>query len=65
MKLYLNNNQFIDTNSPLDLSIPLTNDARNPRAWYVDAPRFEPVRTENYIGSVKEGGDVNFRDIYF
>tara|TARA_B110000305_G_scaffold33883_1_gene33360 strand:- start:32521 stop:33267 length:747 start_codon:yes stop_codon:yes gene_type:complete len=65
MKLHLNNNQFIDTNSPLDLSIPLTNDARNPRAWYVDAPRFEPVRTENYIGSVKEGGDVNFRDIYF
>ncbi|NRA13230.1 MAG: cyclase family protein [Crocinitomicaceae bacterium] len=65
MKLFLNNDQFIDTNSPLDISISLSNDDRNPRAWYVDPPIFEPVRTENYVGSVKEGGAVNFRDIYF
>jgi arylformamidase len=65
MKLFLDNDHFIDTNSPLDLSIVLSDDIRNPRAWYVEPPRFEPVRTECYIGSVKEGGDVNFRDIYF
>ena len=65
MKLFLNNDQFIDTNSPLDISITLSNDARNPRAWYVDSPRFEPVRTDHYVGSVKEGGTVNFRDVYF
>lgn len=65
MKLFLNPDQYIDTNSPLDISITLSNDKRNPRAWYVDPPRFEPVRTDHYVGSVKEGGSVNFRDIYF
>ena len=65
MKLFLDKEQYIDTNAPLDISITLSDDARNPRAWYVDPPRFEPVRTEHYVGSIKEGGSVNFRDIYF
>ena len=65
MKLYLNTRQYFDTNQPLDLSIGLRNDESNPRAWYVDAPRFEPVRTEHYTGSIAEGGSVNFRDIFF
>lgn len=65
MKLYLNTQQYFDTSDPLDLSIGLRNDESNPRAWYVDAPRFEPVRTEHYTGSVAEGGSVNFRDIFF
>jgi kynurenine formamidase len=43
----------------------LRSEASNPRAWYVDPPSFEPVRTEHYTGSVAEGGSVNFRDIAF
>jgi kynurenine formamidase len=27
--------------------------------------RIEPVRTEQFLGSVAEGGAVNFRDVYF
>lgn len=65
MKLYLDEATFFDTSEPLDLSIPLSDTSTNPRAWYVDAPRFEPVRTEHYVGSVSEGGAVNFRDIFF
>lgn len=65
MKLYVNSNEYIDTQFPLDLSIPLSNTPKNPRAWYVDAPVFEPVRTEHYTGSVEEGGSVNFRNIFF
>ena len=65
MKLQLDNSTYIDTSKPIDISIPLRNDDQNPRAWYVDEPKFEPVRTEHYIGSVKEGGSVNFRDITF
>lgn len=49
----------------IDLSIPLSNDENNPLAWYVDAPRFEPVREHGWIGAVKEGGSVNFRNILF
>lgn len=65
MKLFLEKDQYIDTDHPIDISLPLSNTANNPRAWYVDVPVFEPVRTAHYIGSVKEGGSVNFRNIFF
>jgi len=65
MKFYLDTTNYINTNEPMDISLPLAATENNPRAWYVDSPTFEPVRTENYTGSVAEGGSVNFRDIYF
>ena len=65
MKLFLNENTFIDTSEPIDISIPLSDSDENPKAWYVDKPVFEPVRTENYTGSILEGGSVNFRNIFF
>lgn len=65
MKLLLNNTDYIETDQPIDLSIPLSNSDENPKAWYVKTPIFEPVRTEHYTGSVAEGGSVNFRDIFF
>lgn len=65
MKFYIDEKHFIDTTQPLDISIALSASDKNPRAWYVDSPTMEPVRTEHYTGSVKEGGSVNFRDITF
>jgi len=55
----------VDLSKPIDVSIPLRADRHNPKAWYVDPPRIEAVRTEAFTGSVAEGGSVNFRDIYF
>lgn len=55
----------VDLSKPIDVSIPLRADESNPSAWYVNPPRIEAVRTEAFTGSVKEGGSVNFRDIYF
>jgi len=55
----------IDTTKPLDLSIPLSNTKDNPRAWYVDLPIIESVMENGFIGSVKKGGSVNFRNISF
>ena len=55
----------IDTSNPLDISIPLSNTSENPRAWYVDLPKIEPVMENGFIGSVKAGGSVNFRNISF
>ncbi len=46
-----------------DISISLN--PNGTRAWYVDPMRIEPVRTEQFLGSVAEGGAVNFRDVYF
>lgn len=65
MKLFLENNTFIDTDEPLDISIPMVEGKDNLRAWYVDPPKMEPVRANGYVGSVKEGGSVNFRNIFF
>src|SRR5690554_7066536 len=55
----------VDLSKPLDISIPLRNGKDNPSAWYVDPIKIEPVRTAQYIGSVAEGGTVNFRNIFF
>ena len=52
-----------DLSQPIDISIPMSD--RNARAWYVDPLRIEPVRTESWIGEVKSGGSVNFRNIFF
>ncbi|MBI1836986.1 MAG: cyclase family protein [Flavobacteriia bacterium] len=65
MKLFLDTENFIDTNQPLDISIPLSNTSNNLKAWYVDTPMIEPVRIEGFIGLVAEGGSVNFRNIFF
>lgn len=65
MKMFLDKTRFIETSEPLDVSLPLSPTIDNPRAWYVDPPIIEPVRTEHYIGSVAEGGSVNFRNIFF
>ncbi len=65
MILYIDDNKHIDTSVFYDASIGLTNSSENPRAWYVDFPIIEPIRADGYVGSVEEGGSVNFRNITF
>ena len=65
MRLYLNEETYIDTSKGIDIAIELSNHEQNPKAWYVDTPVFEPVRANGFIGSVAEGGAVNFRNIFF
>ena len=47
----------------IDISIPFraTDDATS--AWYVGPISIEPVRGEGFVGSVAEGGSVNFRNV--
>jgi arylformamidase len=47
-----------------DLSISL--DVINgPRAWYQGDPVIDPVRIDSWVGEVKKGAGVNFRNITF
>ncbi|MFI5217868.1 MAG: cyclase family protein [Bacteroidia bacterium] len=55
----------VDLSNPLDISIPLRASKDNVRAWYVEPPKFEPVKSGNWIGEVAQGGSVNFRNIFF
>jgi arylformamidase len=65
MKFYLTNNTFIDTSEPLDLSIPISTRENSVRAWYLEKPEISPVRSNEFLGSIEEGGSVNFRNIFF
>lgn len=50
---------------PTDLSIPIDPHTGLPRAWYRGAAQAIPVRADGWVGSVADGGSVNFRDITF
>lgn len=65
MKLFLNDTQYIETAEGIDISIPMGGTAANAKAWYVNSPVIEPVRANGFVGSVAEGGSVNFRNISF
>jgi arylformamidase len=65
MKFYLEDGLYIDSSSPLDLSIPLLSTGYNLTAWNLQPPRIEPINSQAFIGCVAQGGSVNFRNIDF
>ena len=65
MRLYLSPSEFIETSEAIDISMTLEASEGNVRAWYVDSPRMEIVRANGFVGSIEEGGSVNFRDVFF
>lgn len=54
-----------DLSKPLDISLALRGDNKNPVAWYLNAPKIEPVRDGDFVGKVSEGASVNFNNIEF
>ena len=62
---YNSRNYKIDLSNPLDISIPLIASKSNVNAWYLGAPKIEPVILGDWIGSVAHGADVNFNNIWF
>ena len=65
MLFYLNKREYIDTSCPIDISIEMSNQVPGLLAWGQSNPEIEPVRDGQFIGSVKEGGVVNFNNIRF
>lgn len=58
-------NVIVDFSQPIDISLPLSTNPNNASAWYVDPVEITAVKGDGFIGSVKDGGSVNFRDINF
>jgi arylformamidase len=54
-----------DLAKPIDISIPLRTGRDNVSAWYVEPVKIEPVRMGDWVGDVKQGGSVNFRNVMF
>ncbi|MBC7410987.1 MAG: cyclase family protein [Bacteroidia bacterium] len=55
----------INLAQPIDISMPLVSGTNRTKAWYVDDITISPVITENFVGDVNLGGNVNFRNISF
>jgi arylformamidase len=55
----------VDLSKPMDISIPLIAGKGNVNAWYCDPVKIEPVRMGDWVGDVKQGASVNFRNIFF
>lgn len=54
----------VDIGQGIDLSDPFSDQGDGPLAWGIEHPRYTPVRAGDFVGSVKEGGAVNFRDLF-
>lgn len=54
----------VDLSQPISIAIPIQN-GKGIRAWYLDYPQISPVIMENWIGEVKQGASVNFRNVFF
>ena len=55
----------VDLSKPLDISLSLRGDDKNPVAWYLKAPKIEAVKEGNWVGKVSKGASVNFNNVYF
>jgi kynurenine formamidase len=63
VEININNRKYkVDYNKPIDLS--LTSKVKNSfKAWYVDEIKINTIKNDDFTGSVKDGGAVNFREI--
>lgn len=68
MKAQITHNQKIyniDLKKPLDISLRLRGDVKNPVVWYLGSPKIVPVKDGNFVGKVSEGASTNFNNIEF
>lgn len=66
MKLNFSQNgteYLIDTDAPLDISMPLRHGTEWVNCFYAPPVEFTPVRMGDFVGSTQEGGVVNFKNV--
>lgn len=58
------NQRHLDLDKPLDISLPLSNDATGVNCFYAPEFRAEPFMAGSFIGSVQAGSPVNFFNVF-
>jgi kynurenine formamidase len=53
-----------DLSHPHDISIPLIPNDENVNCFYAPQPKTEAVRSGDFIGSIEEGGLLNFKNLF-
>lgn len=61
---HLNKQYVCNTASPIDISIPMFSGARNPNAFGIQHPSFEPYQSGSFVASVAAGSPVNCENIF-
>ncbi len=51
----------VDLGNGIDISIPIKEGDANPNCYWAKDVEFETIRSGNFIGSVKDGGPVNYQ----
>jgi len=67
MKVHLdigNNTHFINTNKPIDISIPLIFNGSQPNTYNVPIATAKPYIDGNFIGDIRQGGNSNFEEYH-
>ena len=55
-KITINQTEYsVDFLKPIDLSIPVISGEKNPVAWYLEAPKIEPVKEGKWVAAVEIG----------
>lgn len=66
IKIKLKGSKYkVNLSKPIDISLPLSASIDNVNAWYLEAPKIDPVVDGSYIGSVARGASTNFNTIQF
>jgi arylformamidase len=60
---YQNQAYKLDSQEPIDISLPIQAGANNPNCYYAEPPEFVVIRAGSFVGSVAEGGSVNYQKI--
>jgi arylformamidase len=59
-----NNKKYkTDLTRPIDISLPLKNGSNNPNCYYANDVEFTTIKSGDFVGSVKEGGSVNYMEV--
>lgn len=53
----------IDLSKPIDISIPIEEGANNPNCYWAEEVTFETISANGFVGSIKEGGPVNYQKL--
>lgn len=64
IKLIFNNHSYqADLSKPLDVSLSIKNGSSNPNCYWAEPVKMETIRSGDFVGSVLEGGSVNYQKL--
>lgn len=64
LQLVINNRLYTaDTEKPVDISIPISREAKGPNAFYLQHASYHTVVAGDFVGDVSRGGSCNVEDI--